>query len=382
VTRPALAAVALLALATPAAADEAAGSPTPYLDFKNELQDRYNLDYGVLLSIFPQFGTQPGGRSIVSTLITPTITWSPVEGTKLGDGALTVSFTRAQYWTGANGITLQHTIGAIATPNDWTFNEIQQSQYTWTQKLPGDILEITVGQYPMSNIDTNLYAGNQQTNFLNFSLSQTASQTYPNAGLGAYAQMNLPHGIQILGGIQNASDVSGETFTDAGFARHEIAWFAAAGWSGNVPTLGAGKYMLFGYGQPSVPDLPHASQGISFNGAQRLTERWAAFVMANQASGSLLPVQASISAGLILTDPWGRNPQDQFGIGLAWNRTNRAAYPDRPVRDSEVVAEAYDNFAILPRLTVAPDVQVYANPALKPGTGPAVVLSLRATAAF
>jgi hypothetical protein len=373
----------LLALAaTPATAQDATPE-TPYLDFKGHLQDDYNLSYNVVVSMLPQFGVQPGDRPIVSMLLAPSITWNPLNDTPFGDGELTASIVQAQYFTGANAVTLQTTLGVNSAPNDFTYNQLQRMQLMWTQKLPGGILEVTVGQYQFSGIDANVYASNQQVNFINFGLTQTSSQTYPAAGLGGFAKLNLPKGFALYGGLQNAEDVNGLAYTAGGFSRHNIAWFAAAEWTGDIPTLGGGKYTLFGYHQPSVADQPGASHGLSFNAAQRLGDKWAAFLLANQANGAVLGIQAAIGGGVIRFNPWGLNDDDQLGMGLSWNRTNKNAFPNEAVRASEIVAETYANFTLVPsHLLAGPDIQIYPNPALKPHAGAAAVLSLRATATF
>ena len=64
---------------------------------------------------------------------------------------------------------------------------------------------MTIGQYPFFNFDGNAYLNNQQQNFINYVFAQNGSETNPNAGLGAFAQLNATSTLQFAVGFQNAA---------------------------------------------------------------------------------------------------------------------------------------------------------------------------------
>jgi len=159
----------------------------------------------------------------------------------------------------------------------------------------------------------------------------------------------------------------------------DIAYFLSAEWTPTV--LAGGDYGILYYSQPSVPQQPSQSQGLSFRATQNLNARYGVFLRVNNASGNAIQIETSVALGGIVNDPFGRNHLDQAGIGIAWNKTNLAAI-DMPARRSEQVAELYYNFTVLKALAVTPDVQVYFNPALAPQTRVAAVFTLRTTINF
>jgi porin len=142
-----------------------------------------------------------------------------------------------------------------------------------------------------------------------------------------------------------------------------------------------GDYSVLGYTQPSVPQQPTNSQGVCFNGVQKIDSKWGLFLRANYASGTAIPIEASIAWGGIDNNPFHRNKLDQVGLGFFWDKTNLKAV-GQPARNAEWGAELYYNYTIFKGLRLTPDVQLYFNPALNPGAGPVAVFTLRTTAFF
>jgi carbohydrate-selective porin OprB len=54
----------------------------------------------------------------------------------------------------------------------------------------------------------------------------------------------------------------------------------------------------------------------------------------------------------------------------------------QPARNANGGAELYYNYAFFKALWLTPDIQLYFDPALKPGAGPAAVFTIRTTAFF
>ena len=179
--------------------------------------------------------------------------------------------------------------------------------------------------------------------------------------------------------FQGATNVTGDALSTRGFSTGKYAYFMAGEWAPNF--LGGGAYSLLGYSQPSVPQEPSNSPGISFNAVQNFDPKWGLFLRANATSGATTPLQTSVACGGIYNNPFGRNHLDQVGLGMFWDKTNLKAVA-QPARNAEWGAELYYSYTIFKALRLTPDIQLYFDPALKPGTGPAAVFTIRTTAFF
>ena len=353
-----------------------------YRGFKKELRRDYNLQYSMPVSIIPQWGTPNGGPGVVQLVYTPSISWSPFTKTAIGSGSFTFAMQQTQFWTKATTQSQQTRLGLITLPNVQPTNLREYNQLMYTHTLPDawNWLSVTAGQYFFAAYDSNQYAGNSQTNFISIPLAQNGTQTYANGGLGAYAQAATPDQQFIFaGGFQGATNVTGDALSTRGFSTGKYAYFMAGEWSPNF--LGGGTYSLLGYSQPSVPQQPGSILGVSFSAVQNIDAKWGLFLRANGASGTAIPIETSVAWGGIRNNPFGRNKLDQVGLGVFWDKTNLKAVA-QPARNAEWGAELYYNYAFFKALWVTPDIQLYFDPALKPGAGPAAVFTIRTTALF
>jgi len=117
--------------------------------------------------------------------------------------------------------------------------------YTHTFPDSWNWLLVTAGQYTFAAFDSNLYAGNAQTNFISYPLTQNGTQAYPNGGLGAYAQATAPDQQFIFaGGFQGTTNVSGDALSTRGFSTGKYAYFMAGEWAPNF--LGGGSTVFSG----------------------------------------------------------------------------------------------------------------------------------------
>ena len=355
------------------------GANDPYLALKSELQNDANFQFAMPVSVFGQWGAPNGGPGVAELVYTPLAAWTPFTNTAIGSGAFNFLFQSNAFWTGANTFSQLGSMGLLTPPNDWFADGYHFQRLTYTHTFPGNVLAVSVGQYSFAQFDGNPYAGNPQTNFINFALAQNGTQAYAAAGTGAYAQITPSSQLQFGGGFQGATDLASQHLTTYGLEKGKIAYFLTAQWTSTI--LAGGSYSILYYSQPSVPAQPSASQGVSFSAAQNLNATYGLFLRANNASGSVAPVETSVAFGGIMNNPFGRNRLDQAGVGIAWDKTNLSVVGS-PSRGSETIAEIYYRFTIQKALQVTPDLQVYFNPALAPNTSVAAVFSLRTTFTF
>ena len=360
-------------------ADALNGWYDQYEELKKTLQADTGIELSMPVSLFGQWGAPSSGRGVAEIVYAPYIAWTPFTETVIGSGTFTFAFQGNQFWTHANTLAQQQRMGLLTPPNGWSTNGYQYAQITYTHTLPGNRLAVSVGQYSIGLFDGNAYAGSAQTNFVNYALSWNGTQTYANAGTGAYLQLMPTDTLQFAAGLQSATDVTGATLTTGGLSDGRIAYFASAHWSPKI--LAGGAYGILYYTQPSVPLQPGASQGVSFSASQTITRSYGVFVRANNASGSANPVETTVAFGGVVNNPFGRNDLDQAGLGFTWNKTN-LAYASGPVRRTEQLGEIYYNFTVFKALQIAPDLQVYYKPALAPDTTIAAVITLRTTINF
>jgi hypothetical protein len=158
--------------------------------------------------------------------------------------------------------------------------------------------------------------------------------------------------------------------TTRGLSAGKYAYFMAGEWAPNL--WAGGIYSLLGYSQPLVSQQPSASRELSFNAAQNIDPKWGLFLRANGASGTAIPIPASVALDAICNNPFHHNRLDQLGPGVFWDKTNLAAL-SQPARNAEWGSEG---------LRLTPDFQLDFDPALHPGSGPAAVLTVRTTAFF
>lgn len=354
-----------------------------YLAWKEELQNSYGLEYYVQASLLPQWGAPHAGPAPFDFIWTPTIIWKPFTDATIGSGSFTFSAQQNQFWTMANTSSQQTRAGLLTPPSDWFTDTIDYAQLTYTHTLPGAWrwLSATIGQYSFGTWDANQYAGNAQTNFVNYALAQNGTQNYVSGDLGAYAEATAPaQNLLFAGGFQGATNFNGSTITTRSLEQGKLAYFLATRWS---PTLLAGgSYGVLWDTQPALPVSGFSSsRGLSLNAVQNLNAQWGLFLRANTATGNSTSIATSVAWGAVRNDPFGHDPLDQAGLGIAWNRTNHAAV-EAPARNAEWIAETYYNYTIFKGLQIAPDVQFYFDRALGAAAGPEAIFTFRVTASF
>ena len=126
---------------------------------------------------------------------------------------------------------------------------------------------------------------------------------------------------------------------------------------------------------------PGNSPGVSFNAVQNIDAKWGLFLRANGESGTAIPIETSVAWGGIRNNPYLRNKLDQVGFGVFWDKTNLKAVA-QPARNAEWGADLYTTTRSSRLYGITPDIQLYFDPALHPGSDPAAVVTIRTAALF
>ena len=352
-----------------------------YADFKNRLSKEYNFDYSIDVSYMPQHGAPNGKRASQQILIYPTFSWTNFKN-EYGTGTLTAAYNIARYG-GAQASKVGSNIGVATAINDYDSPSNSFDELLYTYQLGGswDWLTVGLGQFPMYNFDGSAYVSNQQVNFINESLSQNGSSTYPTASMGAYVQIAPNDEWTLAFGGQDATNIDGQSLKTH-FGEEHYTTFASLSYTPTIKNLGAGQYSVLFYNQPWVDQQKETTNGWSLNFSQNLGDKWAVFARVNGVSGNQATIDQSWVLGTVYNNPLDRNPLDQIGLAVAYNKINEKAVGSKLNHDAETVLEAYWAWGLSKWMTITPDIQYYINPAENPKSDNAAVFSLRTTFFF
>ena len=348
-----------------------------YNDFKAGLAKDYGIQFSLDVTMMGQKGVPNGGKTATQSIYAPTLSWQ-IFNNEFGSGTINASYTAVRYW-GNKAENIGNDLYLANPINDFTSESNSFDQLSYTQTMFDNKLSVTIGQFPLYDFDGTQYDSNQQTNFINYALSQNASETYPIAGLGAYIQFNPNSEWSFAGGLQNARNISAETLSGRGLGDHRFTTFASISYT---PTINgqSGQYSAMVYNQPSVETQPQNTVGWSVNMSQNLTENWGVFMRANAATGDSMPISQSYVIGGVYNNPLNRNPLDQIGFAVAYNKVSKGYFDSAvPMRNFETVIETYWNIGITQFFTISPDIQLYVHPASKKERDFGTVFSLRGT---
>ena len=374
--------ICLLCLPALANTHETKSIVQKYNDFKQELQDKTGLSYSIDISALMQRGAPNGKGTAWQTMYYGDVNWDMFDSDTFGSGSLQIAYNAVRYW-GKSATNIGNRIGVITDINDYPSNSNEFDQLSYTHQFPGYMkwLSVTLGQFPMYNFDGSAYLANQQTNFLNYALSQNGSSTYPTASLGAYATIAPNEEWSFTVGMQDAHNISGETISSNKFGKGKYTSFASASYTPTDKNGNQNQYSIMFYNQPGVPQQPGTSNGWSVNFLQYLTDKFAITGRINGASNSPETIKQSYVLGVVYNNPFNRNNLDQIGFAGAVNKLNKSVNGSG-TRSVENVLEAYYAFGLSDFMTITPDIQFYINPGANQKSNTATVASIRATMMF
>lgn len=354
-----------------------------YADFKNRMSKEHGLDFGGDVSFMGQRGAPSGHKTAFQTIISPYLTWQTFNN-EYGVGTLNMSYNIVRYNGGINGNELGSNIGVVTGINDFGDRSNAFDELNYSYQLGGnwDWLTITAGQFPMYNFDGSTYNSNQQVNFINEALSQNASSTYAIAGVGTYATITPTDEWSFTLGAQDASNIEGISVRTNHLSDENYTTFGSLTYSPTIQNLGTGQYSVLLYNQPAVEEQPETTNGYSFNFSQDLGSKWNVFARLNGVSGHTAEVNQSYVLGAVYLNPLERNPLDQIGFAVAYNKIDEQAVGEPLNNSSEKVLETYWAWGVSKWMTITPDIQFYIDPAQNPKSDYDTVFSLRTTFFF
>jgi len=294
--------------------------------------------------------------------------------------------------------------------------EADANQFAGTR--PANRIVLTIGKFGITDIfDTNQYAHDPRSDFLNWALVDTGTFdyaadpwgfTYGTAVEWYQGDWTLRAGIFDLSEAPNSSDL------DPNFSQFQTVAeierrYKFYGQPGKIAVTGfvsrgrMGTYtdavaLAAATGQAADTALVReyrSRMGISFNAEQQITEQLGLFARGGIVDGNVEPfdftdIDRTVAAGLVLQgEDWGR-PDDVFGFAGVVNfiTSEHAAYFNAggmgivvgdgilPNAGPEMIIETYYAFPIA-RVTATLDYQFVVNPGYNEDRGPASIFAAR-----
>lgn len=353
-----------------------------YQNYKDYLDKRYGFDYSVDASLLWQRTSPNGDNNAVQLYVYPSFAWTLFDN-KNGTGTLNFAYTVIRYGNhDAND--LANNSGFVTPINDYPDKENEFNELYYTYQFGGkwNWLTLALGQYPIYNFDGTDYDANQQVNFLNDSLSQNASASYTQAGIGAYAQISPNDDWTIAFGAQDGTNVDAQSIRFNHLDEKHYTSFGYVAYTPNVKGWGDAEISVLVYNQPWVKEQQQTTNGWSLNLSQDIGEKFSVFARLNEVSGDVEEIRQSWVLGGVYNNPLGRNDLDQIGLAYAYNKLDEKAVGEKLNHKAEQIIEAYWAWGIGDALTITPDIQMYINPALNQKSDYGFATSLRATVFF
>lgn len=353
-----------------------------YQAFKNELNNKYGFDYNFDISVLGQRSSPNGEHNAVQTYLYPSFMWTTFNN-EYGVGALNFAYTVIRYGN-HNANDLAGNSGFVTPINDFPSKENEFSELYYTYQLGGkwNWLTLGLGQFPIYNFDGTAYDANQQVNFLNDSLSQNASASYTQAGIGMYAQISPNEEWSFAFGGQDGTNIDAPSVRVNHLDEEHYTTFGYIAYTPAIKGVGQSEISVLLYNQPGVHEQPETTNGWSLNLSQDIGQKVSLFARLNEVSGSVESIRQSWVLGGVYKNPLNRNSLDQIGLAYAYNKIDEKAVGQPLEHKAEQIVEAYWAWGIGNMLTITPDVQLYINPALNQKSDYGFAGSLRATVFF
>ncbi len=360
---------------------------TKYGEFKQQLHDKHGLDY-TLRGTFTGYHAAPdGGDIIMRSKYEVEANWD-MFSSKFGNGSIQFLWEDIEYADDEAADVAKNI--HIASP----FSEDARNRHflkrlSYTHQLPGalDKVSITAGQYLIGVFGKTNSKSRPYSYFSNYTFMKNMTKSYPTGGLGGYITYKPTKHLTLISGLQDSTNFFPRSISTDDIGDGKWTGFLYAQYTPQITSLG--KTVLTGwiYHSPRIKKYdgkynkayPYDANGYVLNLRQDLNQ-WSLMLKLNGASGKRNAIDQSVALDVLYNNPFGRNPLDQIGVGVAYNEI--ANKNKQYVRGRETFIEMYYNFGISSFFTIRPDVQIYFHPAQTTHHNTAFVTSIQAKVLF
>ena len=359
---------------------------TPWLDFKQNLQQNYGVtiggSYGVLWQNYSQ--SFVGEENAVGSKFTLNIA-AQILNRGQPDA---LSFDMAiedrrplgteepPLWAGLQA-------GSItATAATWGEFDLGITQAYLRQNLFDGRFQYAVGKVFAPNFINAYPFFDDNRQFLNQNFTTSPTIPVPLRGFGLVgAVYPTDNNLYVSAGMYTPySDDNGWTIDDF-FEKNDYFYHLEVGWSGlarsGTPIQARGPmdadnfHVTTWYRDPLEDGSPEA-YGVAFNANKTIGENAMWFLRGGWSEGWV--INRNLAAGIGYRPT--RAPSDLFGVAIGW------ANPTSDFLEDQYTAEVFYRFQVTPQLAVTPDIQYIVHPALDPQEDSLWALGLRARVAF
>ena len=329
-----------------------------YSKIKNNIEEKYSMSFGVDTRFTLQ---NIASNTIQNSLITPYLT-KEIFNNKYGSANLNFSMNFVRF-SPLTPIELSIKEGNITLFNSYDdeYNELYELYFIYTLPNKYNWINLGLGQVPVSKFDSPIASDLQRLYFLNSSLAQNTTFTYPTAGVGGYVELNLNKYLDVaLGSIDAANPLAKGLRVD-NLKQDQYSKFALINYKPIYKNKYQGSYSLLFYDKPYVNKAPYSSQGWSLYVAQDITTKHSLFFRLNQTTSDYSAIKRSYALGVLVDNPLKRHYKDQFGFGYSVNKLNNKSIENRNNDKYEHIIESYYDYNLNNNVSIRPDVQLYLN---------------------
>ena len=347
-----------------------------WFDFKQSVNQRRGLQFGVDESLFYQVATQSSGKSDgFSGLVRCFGQWDPFHQHELKNRGFLVFKVENRHRLGTiTPFELSFEAGSI-TPTGTFFNafDFGVTNLFWKQYAFQENLVFAIGKIDVTDY-VDVYAlMNPLTHFINLSFSTNPTIAVPNQGLGAAVGGMLTGKLYFQAGLSDANGQPTQSGFGTFFEDAEYFSYAEIGLTSAKDRIYLDNtHLTFWHTDARQKSGTPAGWGVAFTAQKYFKESWLPFFRFGYSDGDAALLQTVISTGL----GYRRGNNDVAGVGISWGKP-----AENELRD-QFSSEVFYRFQLSQVLAVTPDIQLVVDPALNPHEDVLAFFGIRLRAAF
>lgn len=359
---------------------------TPWLEFKQNLQQNYGISIGGSYGILWQNYSQSfvGEENAVGGKFTLNVA-AQILNRGQAD-ALTFDMAiedRRPLGTDQPPLWAGFEAGSItATAATWGEFDLGVTQAYLRQNLFDGRFQYAVGKIFAPNFINAYPFFDDNRQFFNQNFTTSPTIPVPLRGFGLVGALYpTDNNLYVSGGMYTPYSSDTGWTIDSFFEKNDYFYNLEVGWSGLAGTgtpiqargpMDANNFHVTAWYRDPLEDGSPEAYGVAFNANYTVGENTMLFARGGLSEGWLINRNIAVGFGYRPT----RAPSDLFGVALGWANPTNDLLPD------QFTAEAFYRFQVTPQLAVTPDVQLIVDPSLDPTEDYLWALGMRARIAF
>ena len=223
-----------------------------YNKLKENFENKYNINFGIDAShTIQNISSNTISRNLITPYLNKVISDS-IYGTTFFN--FSANFVRFSPKTPIN-IATQKGFATLFNSYDTNYNELYELYLSHTLSNKYNWITLGLGQIPISKFDSPIASNLQNYYFLNSSLAQNTTFTYPTAGMGAFSELKLNKDIILSLGAIDATNPLAQGIHFKNFDKYSS--FISVNYIPKIKNKYQGSYSLLLYDKPNVAKSPY-----------------------------------------------------------------------------------------------------------------------------